>query len=95
MLLRKASAHAPGGRLAVQEFVLSEGKVGPPGPVFFSVHIVAVTEGERACTAKEIAGMIRKGGFRKIAVDLPDSRGFGILRASLLSALSTTRVASR
>jgi len=81
-LLRRARGSlAPGGGLAVQEFVLSGGKTSPPGPVFFSVHMVAVTEGGRAYTAGEIAGMMRKAGFRKIVADPPDSRGVGILKA--------------
>ncbi len=80
-LLRRArSALVPGGRAAVQEFLVSEGKASPPGPVFFSVHMVAVTEGGRAYTAKEIAAMMKTTGFRKIAADPPDRRGVGIVR---------------
>jgi SAM-dependent methyltransferase len=82
-LLRKArAALAPGGRAAVQEFLLAEGKTSPPGPVFFSVHMVAVTEGGRAYTAKEVAGMMRSAGFRKIAADPPDPLGVGIVRGA-------------
>ncbi|OIP36127.1 MAG: hypothetical protein AUK27_02405 [Deltaproteobacteria bacterium CG2_30_66_27] len=74
-------ALAPGGRVAIQEFLLAEGKTSPPGPVFFSVHMAAVTEGGRAYTAREIAAMMKTAGFRKISADRPDSRGVGILRA--------------
>jgi hypothetical protein len=81
-LLRRARAClAPGGRAAVQEFLLDDGKVSPPGPVFFSVHMVAVTGGGRAYTAAEIAGMMRKAGFRNIAADPPDAMGVGIVHA--------------
>src|SRR5512134_1567459 len=81
-LLRRARATlSPGGRVAVQEFLLDDGKVCPPGPVFFSVHMVAVTEGGRAYTAREIAGMMRKAGYRKIAAEPKDARGVGIIRA--------------
>ena len=80
-LLRKArAALAPGGRVAVQEFLLAEGKTSPPGPVFFSVHMVAVTGGGRAYTAREIAAMLKAAGFRKISADRPDPRGVGIVR---------------
>ena len=80
-LLRRArSALAPGGRVAVQEFLLEEGKVSPPGPVFFSVHMVAVTGGGRAYTAREIAAMMKAAGFRNLSVDRPDPRGVGIVR---------------
>jgi predicted O-methyltransferase YrrM len=82
-LLRRArSALVPGGRVAVQEFLLAEGKTSPPGPVLFSVHMVAVTGGGRAYTAREIAAMMKTAGFRKIASDRPDSRGVGIVRGA-------------
>jgi len=82
-LLRRArSALVPGGRVAIQEFLLAERKTSPPGPVFFSVHMVAVTVGGRAYTAREIAAMMRAAGFRKISADRPDTRGVGILQAS-------------
>ena len=81
-LLRRArSALAPGGRVAVQEFLLPEGRTSPPGPVFFSVHMVAVTAGGRAYAAREIAAMLKAAGFRKVSADPPDPRGVGILRA--------------
>jgi SAM-dependent methyltransferase len=80
-LLRKARlALAPGGRAAVQEFLVSEGKRSPPGPTFFSVHMVAVTEGGRAYAAGEVSAMMKSAGFRKVAVDPPDRRGVGIVR---------------
>jgi predicted O-methyltransferase YrrM len=80
-LLRKArSALAPGGAAAVQEFLVAEGKTSPPGPVFFSVHMVAVTEGGRAYTAREIAAMMKEAGYRKISAAPTDRRGVGIVR---------------
>ncbi len=81
-LLRRARASlSPRGRVAVQEFLLDEGKVSPPGPVFFSVHMVAVTEGGRSYTAGEIAGMLRKAGLRKVAAGPKDDRGVGVIAA--------------
>jgi protein-L-isoaspartate O-methyltransferase len=81
-LLRRArSALVQGGQVAVQEFLLAEGKTSPPGPVFFSVHMVAVTGGGRAYTAREIAAMMKAAGFRKISTDRPDPRGVGIVQA--------------
>jgi predicted O-methyltransferase YrrM len=81
LLRRVRAALAPGGRVAVQEFLLSESKTSPPGPVFFSVHMVAVTERGRAYTAREIAAMMKAAGFWKISADRTDPRGVGILRA--------------
>jgi len=81
LLRRTRSALVPGGRVAVQEFLLADGKTSPAGPVFFSVHMVAVTEGGRAYTAREIAAMMKAAGLRRISADRPDPRGVGILRA--------------
>jgi ubiquinone/menaquinone biosynthesis C-methylase UbiE len=82
LLGRARSALAPGGRAAVQEFLLAEGKTSPPGPVFFSVHMVAVTAGGRAYTAREIVAMLKAAGFRKISAERPDPRGVGIVWAT-------------
>jgi hypothetical protein len=45
--------------------------------------MVAVTGGGRAYTAKEIAGMMRSAGFRKIAPDPADPLGVGIVRGAV------------
>jgi ubiquinone/menaquinone biosynthesis C-methylase UbiE len=83
-LLRKARrATAPGGRVAVQEFLLKESKTAPIGPAFFSVHMIAVTEGGRAYSASEIASMLKATGFNKIIADKPDPRGVGIVAAQV------------
>jgi ubiquinone/menaquinone biosynthesis C-methylase UbiE/DNA-binding transcriptional ArsR family regulator len=80
LLLKKARrALAPGGRVAVQEFLLEESKTAPPGPAFFSVHMLAVTEGGRAYTAGEISSLLTSAGFRKPKAERPDPRGVGIV----------------
>ena len=81
-ILRKArGALAVRGRAAVQEFLVDEGGASPPGPAFFSVHMVAVTEGGRAYSAREVAGMLRAAGFGKTAFAGRDARGVGIVTA--------------
>ncbi len=82
ILRRARGALVPGGRVAVQEFLLEENRTAPAGPAFFSVHMVAVTEGGRAYSAGEVASMLRSAGFRKVAIDPPDPRGVGIVHAS-------------
>lgn len=80
LLLRKARrALAPGGRIAVQEFLLEEHKTAPPGPAFFSVHMAAVTEGGRAYSTGEIAYLLRSAGLRMVSSERPDPRGVGIV----------------
>ena len=83
LLRRVRTSLAPGGRVAVQEFLLSEGKTSPPGPAFFSVHMVAVTEAGRAYTSREIGAMLKTAGFRKISGGRPDPRGVGIVRGAV------------
>jgi SAM-dependent methyltransferase len=79
-LLRKVRrAIAPGGRAAVQEFLLEKGGTFPPGPAFFSVHMVAVTEGGKAYTSEEVAAMFRTAGFRRVTMGKTDIRGVGIV----------------
>ncbi|HEU5359937.1 MAG TPA: methyltransferase [Candidatus Deferrimicrobiaceae bacterium] len=81
-LLRKVrKAVAAGGRVAVQEFLLEKGGTSPPGPAFFSVHMVAVTEGGKAYTAREIASFFRAAGYRRVSEGRPDVRGVGVVSA--------------
>ena len=81
-LLRKVrKALAPGGIAAVQEFLLEKEGTSPPGPAFFSVHMVAVTDGGKAYTAEEVAAMFRKAGYRRVSKGKPDPRGVGIVQA--------------
>ena len=82
LLGRARAVLRPGGKVAVQEFMVSENKTSPPGPVFFSVHMVAVTEAGRAYTAKEIAAMMRKAGLRNIKAFPPDQSGVGIVQGA-------------
>ncbi len=79
-LLRKArKALAPGGRVAVQEFVLRESRTAPPAPAFFSLHMVAVTNGGCAYTAGDIAGMLKAAGLGRVSALPADPRGVGIV----------------
>ena len=79
-LLRKVrGSMAPKGRVAVQEFLLDEGKTSPPGPAVFSLHMVAVTEGGRSYSGGEVAVLLSTAGFRKVRVGRSDPAGVGIV----------------
>jgi ubiquinone/menaquinone biosynthesis C-methylase UbiE len=81
-LLRKVrKSVSPGGRVAVQEFLLEESGTFPPGPAFFSVHMVAVTERGKAYTSREIVSLFRAAGYRKVFPGRPDARGVGVVTA--------------
>lgn len=82
-ILQKAhDALAPGGRVAVQEFLLDPSRTAPPGPAIFSVHMVAVTAGGQSWTAGDIAEMLVEAGFRGIRKGKADARGVGIVTAA-------------
>lgn len=79
-ILRRAhGALAPGGRVAVQEFLLDASRTAPEGPAIFAVHMVAVTEGGRSYSGEEIRGMLAEAGFRALKVGKADARGVGIV----------------
>lgn len=81
-LFRKVRrALSPGGSAAVQEFLLERDRTSPPGPAYFSVHMVAVTDGGQAYSAGEIAAMFRAAGFARVQEGGPDAGGVGIVRA--------------
>jgi ubiquinone/menaquinone biosynthesis C-methylase UbiE len=82
LILRRARrALAPGGRVAVQEFLLRGDRTAPPGPALFSVHMLAMTEGGKAYTAGDVAAMLERAGFREITAGTSDDRGVGIVTA--------------
>lgn len=79
-ILRKAhGALAPGGRVAVQEFLLDGSRTSPAGPAVFSVHMVAVTEAGQSWSAREIREMLAEAGFTGVKSEKADARGVGIV----------------
>jgi ubiquinone/menaquinone biosynthesis C-methylase UbiE len=82
-ILRKAhAALVPGGRVAVQEFVLDPSRTAPEGPAVFSVHMVAVTGEGQSYTAADIASMLSEAGFGKVRKEKADARGVGVVTAA-------------
>jgi SAM-dependent methyltransferase len=80
-LLRKVRASlAPGGTAAVQEFLPPPpGGAEAEGLSFFRLHMAAVTKGGRLYTAREIASLLRKAGFRALSGGEADGEGVGIV----------------
>ena len=74
-LLRKGrSALAPGGRLAISEFVPNEDRVSPPREAMFAYVMLATTQGGTAFPASAIQRMLTAAGFRQTEfVPLPPS----------------------
>jgi ubiquinone/menaquinone biosynthesis C-methylase UbiE len=65
-LLKKVfEALAPGGTVAIQEFVPDEDRNGPPSALIFAVNMLVNTEAGDTFTFKEMSGWLREAGFKK------------------------------
>jgi len=58
-------ALAPGGTIAIAEFVADEGRQGPPMPLIFSVNMLVATDRGRTFTFGEMTQWLRETGFQK------------------------------
>jgi len=66
-LMRKVgTALNPGGQIVVQEFVVDEDRISPPGPVFFSLNMLVGTKAGDTYTEKEIGSWLDGAGFGEI-----------------------------
>jgi cyclopropane fatty-acyl-phospholipid synthase-like methyltransferase len=66
--LRKVhAALAPGGRVAVLEFVPNPDRVSPPVPARFSLTMLAGTPGGDAYTFAELKDQLEGAGFRNVS----------------------------
>lgn len=64
-LLKKVfAALAPGGTVAVQEFVPDDDRSGPPSALIFAVNMLVNTEAGDTFTFKEMSGWMREVGFK-------------------------------
>ena len=65
-LLKKTfDSLAPGGTIAIAEFLPNEKRTGPPTPLIFAVNMLLHTEVGDTYTFGEIAGWLREAGFVK------------------------------
>lgn len=65
-LLKKTfDALAPGGTIAVMEFLVDDDRTGPPVGLLFAVNMLVNTEAGDTFTFKEISGWLREAGFVK------------------------------
>ncbi len=63
-LLRKTfRALAPGGTIAISEFMPNDGRTGPPTPLIFAVNMLVHTEAGDTFTFAEMADWLREAGF--------------------------------
>ena len=66
-LLKKVyDALAPGGTIAIAEFVPNDDRNGPPYPLLFAVNMLVNTEDGDTFTFKQMSGWLKEIGFKKI-----------------------------
>ncbi len=65
-LLKKVfAALAPGGTIAIMEFLVNEQRTAPPVSLLFAVNMLVNTEAGDTFSFKEISGWLREAGFVK------------------------------
>jgi len=65
-LLRKTfAALAPGGTIAISEFMPNDERTGPPNALIFAVNMLVHTEAGDTFTFREVAGWLQEAGFEK------------------------------
>lgn len=63
-LLRKCfDALAPGGTIAIQEFLVNPARTGPPMGLIFAVNMLVNTDSGDTWSFEEIAGWLKEAGF--------------------------------
>jgi hypothetical protein len=72
LLKRIFAALAPGGTIAIQEFVPNDQRTGPPSALIFAVNMLVNTEAGDTFTFAEMSQWLNEAGFRKPRlVDVP------------------------
>lgn len=66
-LLKKVyDALAPGGTIAIAEFLVDEGRRGPVGGLFFAVNMLVNTDVGDTYTFEEISAWLKEAGFKDV-----------------------------
>jgi ubiquinone/menaquinone biosynthesis C-methylase UbiE len=63
LLRRTAEALAPGGTIAIAEFVMNEERTGPPNAALFAVNMLVHTDQGNAFTFSEMSNWLKEAGF--------------------------------
>ncbi len=63
LLKRTFDALAPGGTIAIAEWVANEERTGPPGALIFAVNMLVNTEKGDTYTFGEMSGWLKEAGF--------------------------------
>jgi predicted O-methyltransferase YrrM len=72
LLRRCFRALAPGGRLAIRDFILNPDKISPPHAALFAVNMLVNTRGGSTYTEEEYTAWLREAGFAAVSRPAPD-----------------------
>jgi 3-hydroxy-5-methyl-1-naphthoate 3-O-methyltransferase len=79
---RAIRALAPGGRLAVQDFILNPDKAGPQHAALFSLNMLVATDGGASYSELEFTRWMKDAGFAEVSrINLPGPGGLIVGRA--------------
>ena len=65
LLQKTFAALAPGGTVAIAEFLANDERTGPPTPLIFAVNMLAMTDDGDTFTFSEISQWLEQAGFKK------------------------------
>jgi hypothetical protein len=57
---------APGGRIAIQDFILEADRTSPKNAAIFSLNMLTGTKGGRSYAEDEYAAWLSRTGFQKV-----------------------------
>ncbi len=66
LVAKVAAALAPGGTVAIAEFVPNDDRTGPPLPLVFGVNMLLHTEAGDVFTFRQMAGWLAEAGFADV-----------------------------
>lgn len=78
LVAKAADALAPGGRLAIHEFILHDDRTGPLFATLFSLNMLIGTDAGRSYTDGELRATMHAAGLidiERVAVELPNESG--------------------
>jgi len=64
LLNKTFEALAPGGTIAIAEFLVDDARTGPPGSLIFAVNMLVNTDEGDTWSFGDISGWLREAGFR-------------------------------
>jgi predicted O-methyltransferase YrrM len=95
LLQRCRRALCPGGRVAIQDFLLNPDKAGPKTAALFSLNMLVGTEAGASYSEDEYAAWLRTAGFQDVQrVSLPGPTGLMVARRSRRRSAARTRRSS-